>query len=568
MNENANPFIRLGDDSDKAPRLNYSVPESTNYVGTSVISIDIEEKLLNQETVKAIRANLEKKKVARPKYLIGDLKLETRDAQVQSRERQVKSDTLTWQPSRLVTPAERKEIEETVEQYPTAFIYRPLEGMLGFGKGVEIFRPRPRPPEKIFPKILFFEKFQISNFLGNYGAGRVIKTFSLFPGEKTKISVKTYQKTIETESQKRNVGSSILDSVTEEAAVDFENSIATEASSKYEESESDILNSQRDYSKGNGEGSASVLWGLVKASGKGGSESDVSQTGEWGTRSAREEFAKTVSNALFKHSARASSKRDVEINTSSEVASEVSTETGVEQSIERVIENVNVSRTLNLVFRQMVQEFISVLHLTDVRIALYDESSGPYPQYAIYELDQFLDDYFIDDEESRAIVKNGIIRELYYIFNHLDEPRQFLDQVNLKFPTETTDNLDVSLPEQIEYLRVKKDLKDRLADKEFIEVPGVILKENIITMRTEGVVVDAFLGQGECLDMYSQGLQTETVRELLLSNNLKEQEIDKHRLAREIITAEDTSKASLFSDLYPCCEAQETGAEEEATTDE
>ena len=49
MNENANPFIRLGDDSDKAPRLNYSVPESTNYVGTSVISIDIEEKLLNQE---------------------------------------------------------------------------------------------------------------------------------------------------------------------------------------------------------------------------------------------------------------------------------------------------------------------------------------------------------------------------------------------------------------------------------------------------------------------------------------------------------------------------------------
>ena len=45
------------------------------------------------------------------------------------------------------------------------------------------------------------------------------------------------------------MGSSILDSVTEEAALDFESSILSETAFKYKDSESDILNSQRDYSK-------------------------------------------------------------------------------------------------------------------------------------------------------------------------------------------------------------------------------------------------------------------------------------------------------------------------------
>ena len=228
-----------------------------------------------------------------------------------------------------------------------------------------------------------------------------------------------------------------------------------------------------------------MLWGLVEASGSGGSTSSNETTGEWGTRSAREDFAKSVSNALFKHSARASSKRDVEINTSSEQSSTSVSEQGSEQTIERQIENVNVSRTLNLVFRQMVQEYISVLHLTDVKIALYDESPGPYPQYSIHELDRFLDAYFDDDDEVRTRVLEGIIRELFFIFDYRDEPQQFLEQVDLVFPQDTIEvaGHEISLA-TVGYLRVNKSLRTPLADREFIEVPGVVLKENVITMRT------------------------------------------------------------------------------------
>ena len=217
-----------------------------------------------------------------------------------------------------------------------------------------------------------------------------------------------------------------------------------------------------------------------------------------------------------------------------------------------------MSRTLNLVFRQMVQEYISVLHLTDVEIALYDETAGPYARYPIRELDQFLDDYFADDATTRTVVRNGIIRELFFVFDYLDRPRQFLELASLQLPIQSIDELDdLALPARIEYLRVRKDMRERLADREFIEVRGVVLKESVITMRTEGVVVDAFLGQGEALDAYSQGLQGEQVRELTLANDLKEAERLKLELGSRIVSDGDAERATIFAQVFPCCDDHE-----------
>lgn len=65
MADNNAPFIRLGDDADEAPQLNYSIPEATAHVGTTVITIDIDEDMLNQRTRDLIRQNLEDKKPKR-----------------------------------------------------------------------------------------------------------------------------------------------------------------------------------------------------------------------------------------------------------------------------------------------------------------------------------------------------------------------------------------------------------------------------------------------------------------------------------------------------------------------
>jgi len=535
--ENAHPFIQLGDDGENAPRLSYSIPESTDYVGTNVVTVDIDSGLLNEATRTLLQENLEEKNDAKPATplrdpRIGNLKLTTRNP-------------------RTATLALKSDVAQVFANAPTSFMFQPREGLLGFGN-FEVVQPRPRTDPAIAPKIMFFERMKISTFLGNYGAGRVIKTFSLFPGEKTTISIRNFKKVTQTESETVNVGSSILDSVTEEAAVDFENSILSETSFKYEESEADILNSQRDYSKEDKSGSASALWGLAKASGATVSESDQSIDGEWGTRSAREESASNVAKALQKHSARSSSKRDVEVNTSSETSVEETTETEKERTITREIENVNVSRTLNLVFRQMVQEYVSVLHMTDIQIALYDETAGPYPKYSIRELDRFLDDHFADNEATRNAVRNGILREYFFVFDYQDQPQQFLERASFQFPADTADG--AVLPQQVDYLRVRKDIRQNLDEREFIEVQGVILSENTISMRTEGVVVDAFLGQGEALDTYSQGLQTEAVRELILKNNLIDAERAKLELGAQIVSNGDSEGARLFAEVFPCCE--------------
>lgn len=557
MTETSSPFIQLGDDGDDAPRLSYSIPESTNHVGLNVISIDIDQEDLNSETLDQLRDNVEEKN-KRPRPIPPDLKID--------------DFKLVKKGAGRATVGNVKAVAEVYEQNASNFIYAPVEGMLGFTGDFDIIRPRPRPPERVFPKILFYEKLQISTFLGNYGAGRVIKTFSLFPGEKTKISVKTYQKTKQKDETTVNFGSSILDSVTEEAATDFENSIQAESSNKYTESEADILNSQKNFSEKEGSGGAKVLWGLVEASGSGGSVQSNESTGEWGTRSARESFAGTVSNALFKHSARASSKRDVEINTSSEQSSQSVSEQGSERTIERQIENVNVSRTLNLVFRQMVQEYISVLHLTDVKIALYDESPGPYPQYSVHELDKFLDAYFADDDEVRARILEGIVRELFYIFDYRDEPQQFLEQAALAFPESTIEvgDLEIDLPDSIGYLRVNKSLRTSLVDREAVEVPGVVLKENVITMRTEGVVVDGFLGRGGdpksgLLDTYSAALQTQTIREMELRNGLTQEEIERSALGRDVVEESNDEQARIFRQVF-CCKSE--GCEEDPPQEE
>ena len=172
------------------------------------------------------------------------------------------------------------------------------------------------------------------------------------PGEKTKISTRTYTRT-EIESKR---ASSILDSVSEESTKDYENSIATEQSDKknYQDSFSYEINAK-----------AHASWGWGSA--------DVSGGVKGRANSAHEEFSKNISNATQKHASRASSKREVQVNTSYE-EKEVSE---VETSIEREVQNINVSRTLNFVFRQMNQQYVTALVLFDARIAVWDGNPDP-----------------------------------------------------------------------------------------------------------------------------------------------------------------------------------------------
>lgn len=164
------PFIRLGDDGDDAPRLSYSIPESTNHVGLSVICVDVDQSDLNSETLAQLRENVEAKHGERPHPVPPDLR--------------VTDFAVVPKGPRMATVNSFRAVAEIYEENPSNFIYAPAEGMLGFTGDFDIILPRPHPPGRVFPKILFFEKLQISTFLGNYGAGRSSRPSRSFPGRR------------------------------------------------------------------------------------------------------------------------------------------------------------------------------------------------------------------------------------------------------------------------------------------------------------------------------------------------------------------------------------------------
>jgi hypothetical protein len=388
-------------------------------------------------------------------------------------------------------------------------------------KSITITRVVSKPPRL---RLYLAEGYRLSSYLGQYGAGRVIKTFSLLPGEKTKISVRTFTKTVTQTKQ----SSSILDSVTDESTKDFENTLEQEQSDKeqFKETFSYEVN-----------GKAEASWGWGKASVSGGVKG--------GTDAARETFAKNVMNTTQKHATKASAKRDVTVNSSYERIDETQTE----DQIEREIQNINVGRTLNFVFRQMNQEIITILHLTDARVVVWDGISDPSTsirkEYTIPELDRLLEEFIVKDHHD--MVKKGI----------LDMLRGILPAVPINEGEEIkrVDFIEEIEPDGKEW-RVKRITSEYTIPETGtpLRVPGIIMSLETNVMRTEGILVEALLGRSNALDRYSKRLQDASARLRELENEIKDVQREKDQLAISIVRTSNEEKAEVFEKVFPCCQ--------------
>lgn len=509
MANNSKPMIKLEENPKGVPVLSYNVPEPTSYTGQNFLELDFVEKgkipqdyfkaecfesktedisslrdedieIVNNKVENSLTGNITNSAFANAKMTTGTLMFKKDDKKLKIVSENKLSNTLK--------NIETKDVAKNLKNGLKLNIYKNMYGELSsnFIPAKPVIRPR----------LVLVETYRLSTYLGSYGAGRTLKTFSLLPGEKTKISVKTYHKT---ESSSKEA-SSILDSFTKESSEDFERSVSSENSSKQNESESFEYHAEA-------EASASWGWGSAKVSGgvKGGSNS------------SREEFAKNTENATSKHANKASAKRDVQINTSSEVKEK----SGEETEIVREIENINVSRTLNFVFRQMNQEFITLLHLTDIRIAFFNGEGFSKKEFTLPELDQLLDEFIIEDKHE--FVKKSILNQLLYIKDYKDNQPKGLDEngndTNKNFIQEK-ELLDINDQPVSKYHQFTKDLYSKYSDQTGREiiVNGIIVSAKKNVMRTDGVIVDAILGQGDALDDYSERLQKQSVEELILAN--------------------------------------------------
>lgn len=396
--------------------------------------------------------------------------------------------------------------------------------------------------EESQPRLFIVQVFGVSSFLGDYGLGRTVKTLTLLPGEEMTISTRTWRATTETRSE----SSSIVDSYDESSSERFADTVLTETTDTYTQSKSSNWHAEAEVK-------ASWGWGSASASGGGGGESS----------SSTEEFAKSVDESVAEHAQEASSHRENTVTSSSES----SEESGTETVVERTIKNINVKRTLNFVFRELNNAYITKTHLKDIRIAFTNGRSGSWRETPLSDLATFINE-LIDDRDTGRQVLQWILSYVATVFDKDDTPHRVLEKVVLDqcgsqiesiSDAQPGENCEWELPplDLSFYYRFKRGDKTRNfaigQEDEEHPVEGVLLREREVTLRTDSVVVEALLGVNNALDEYSEDLQVETIREQKLAN-------DREALAQRLVSQEDAAKAELFRQVF----FEDVEAEEEA----
>ena len=394
-----------------------------------------------------------------------------------------------------------------------------------------------KEPEEPHPRLAVVEYYRLTSFLGDYGAGQTLNTFTLLPGEESTITVRTWKQMAET----RLVSSSILDSYDDNVAEEFEESVQREQTRRDQSNESSNW-------EVSASASASWFWGSASFSGKSGGS----------TSQAREQGARNVDNALTKHASKASHQRKVEINSSTEQK----TEEGEEVLINRTIKNINLSRVMNFVFRQLNQEFICYQHLVDLRIAFTNGYSDAVRTVTLPELDILLNEFIVPERHDE--VKNWILEEYQKkTRNFRDQTVSLIEQapdgyLRVRYghlsPTQGSPapgkEPDPSQPPEVGKVE-EPGVEDSEHPQLAARVPGIILSKSTHVLPTDAVIVDALLGGGVALDDYALDSQRETLRTVKSKNELAEAEAAKLQLALKIIRDKDAQAAELFKGLFP-----------------
>jgi hypothetical protein len=375
------------------------------------------------------------------------------------------------------------------------------------------------------PELMLIEVFGVSSFMGNYGVGRTVRTFSLLPGEETKISLKTWRSSEESVKE----ASSIVDSQTEAASERFGDKVQDETSVKSTESSKEHWYVEAE---------ASASWGFGSASVKGGGG------GEY--QSGREEFAKRASEATSEHAREASSKRDTSVSSSTEKT----TKSGDESLTERVIRNVNMRRVLNFVFRELNQEYRTYLHLKDIRIAFTNGRQGSYDEAPLSGLRQFLDKYVAAAQVEAAA--QAILRVAATVFDHEDNPVRTIERVTMNADgaswTKTAaapvnGTFPVPPSDGSWFYRFRRGPLEQEGDMH--PVAGIVMKESRIVMRTDSVIIEALLGQADALDAYAMVAQ-EAASDAKVLANVREE------LAHNALNAiaDPAARAAAFAAMF------------------
>ena len=375
-------------------------------------------------------------------------------------------------------------------------------------------------PSTIAPVLFIIEEYKVSSFLGDYGAGETVNTFSLLPGEKHTITLKSFRQKSSTANRSDNV----MDSFSQNSAAEFENLLQDE-----KQTASNDTTSKSKQSNG-------TLGLSFKGFSLGASKNKSS-----GSSSVRSSNTNSLSKALQKHTDSTNSNRTVTVNTTT---TETLTETDEESTV-RELTNTNLSRVLNFVFRQLLQEYVTITYLNDIKIGFTNGYPDSFRVVNIEELDSLLQE--VIEVPYHNDVKQKILNEYATIVNYTGVAQTFLETAQAKTWEGTLSD----------FLRKKRGLTGNYtyqgADgtRQF-KVEGPILNVDLNTLRTDSLIVDALLGQGEALDCFSSQAQNAKTQEIYINNDKLLLEQAKIQLAIDTLNNIDdpAQRADLFAKIF------------------
>jgi hypothetical protein len=344
------------------------------------------------------------------------------------------------------------------------------------------------------PQIALVETWQMASFLGDYGLGRTLQTFSLLPGERTTITVESWR----TDSATREDASSVFDSSDTAAQSRFSSALSLESGSAFQD--------QGGWAMSVG-ARAGVTTPFVHASVETGFSANHQE--------ARQQFSNSTTQATREHASQVNATRRQTV----ESTSSTTTTTGLTQTTVREISNTNLRRVLNFVFRELNQTYETVISLRDVRVAFYNGNVGSAEIVPLADLRRLLNRY-IDPARQEELAR-GILAMVLECIDNEGTPQTMLevgvreggryawDDATLDDNGELDfdDNpLDPRYSWRIKQGPIPPEDEDE-EDEETPRVPGVVTARDSIVLRTDNIIVEALLGQADALDPYASALQ-------------------------------------------------------------
>lgn len=394
-------------------------------------------------------------------------------------------------------------------------------------------------PQTVTPYFAIIEEYTTSSFLGDYGAGKTLDVFSLLPNEKTTITIKTFKNKTATKAYSENV----LDSFGENSTNELEKNIEEETGSTNSNTSGTTQTNANNKTANVSANVGGALFKLVNFGVSGGYNTGSSNSNTNSNSNTRASNVRSLNKALDKHVASSNSNRQVTINTTT---NETVTE-GEEESTVRELINLNKSRVLNFVFRQLLQQYVSITYLSNVKIVFCNGYYESLQMVDIEQLENLLEDNI--NAEYIETVRATLLKHYCTIYNQKDQPINFIEKV--------TQNLGTCLgiSETETFWRIKKTVTDSYtAGGLVLTVPGPILNVKTYTLQTASVVADALLGQGEALDCFNNKAQDSVV----IGENIKNLEMLQRLEVLEALE-DPKAKADMYKSIFGnCCDTPQT----------